>query len=64
MSAQIITTQQVCERFGKCSSRTIHRWRKQLGFPDPIVSYRGGASRYRLQDIEQWEQSRAMDKAR
>lgn len=55
MQEQYVSTSQLCERYGR-SARTLHRWKKECGFPSPVVvGSHGSQSRWRESDIKAWE---------
>lgn len=53
---KLVTTSEICERYGK-HMNTICRWRKERGFPRPLLEGgHGSQARWRLQDIMEWEE--------
>lgn len=56
MSGPYLKTTEVGQRYGGVSGRTLHRWQQTRDFPKPVISYRGGASLWKIEDLEEWEQ--------
>lgn len=42
LSDNLISTTELCERYGR-STRTLHRWQQERGFPKPIIQGGHGA---------------------
>lgn len=55
---RLISTSALCERYGR-STRTLHRWQQEMGFPRPVIAGGHGAeSRWRESDVKAWEERR------
>lgn len=48
---KFLTTKEVLERY-KISPATLSRWRKNLGFPEPIINRR----HYLIDAIDAWDE--------
>ena len=49
-----LTTEQVCNRYGGVSKRTISEWRQNRNFPLP--AFKARIAFYLIEDILGWEQ--------
>lgn len=49
---QYLSDKSLAKRFSVCRT-TIWRWSREAGFPKPVKF--GGATRWRLTEIEAWE---------
>ena len=59
MQDDMISTSQLCERYGR-SARTLHRWQREIGFPRPVIAGGHGAeARWRTSDVKAWEDRRS-----
>ncbi|MFG6159684.1 helix-turn-helix transcriptional regulator [Halomonas sp. 1390] len=55
----MISTSELCKRYGR-STRTLHRWQREMGFPKPVIAGGHGAeSRWRESDVRAWEARRS-----
>jgi len=48
-----LSTQQLCDRYGNISKRTLLHWRATRGFPKPVFTAR--TALYSVDDVLAWE---------
>jgi predicted DNA-binding transcriptional regulator AlpA len=60
--AQYWPTKEVCHRYG-ISRQALIRWRKELGFPEPVY-FGNGKAYYPIDKILEWEATRLSQKPR
>lgn len=53
MEAKFLTADDVAKRYDVDRS-TIYRWKKEGRFPKAVM-FSGGTTRWRLKDLEEWE---------
>ena len=66
-SSGYLTSAQLCERLGKLSTRTLHRWQqKEVNpLPEPTIRPSGTCNLWSADDIYAWEErEKALSKAR